>query len=351
MIEQRLADYIITFERIVELARQKKPNFLFISGDFLEHGYIDKITFERVQQALSLIPESKVFISPGNHDPYRSDSSYVLDSWPDNVHIFGTKWEYHYFAEFDLYICGRGFADFAERNVTYPDKIVDGRKILVVHGTLQKSQQTSDYFPILERDLLSLEFDYIAAGHIHKPATHIFKNNKKTLFRYPGSPEALSWKELGARTVTWGEMDETGVIRLTEFPVQSRSYASLICDISGIKSLSEASEIVAKKISEAELKPEDFIRINLTGKIIPELNKEILSKKNILDLLHQPNFKYITLNNQTELAFDIDYLRQRQGVVGLFIQKIEAEIIRLPEKKEVLQNALQIGLATLMSEE
>ena len=60
LIGQRLTEYLETFTRIIELVQTRKPTFLFIAGDFLEHGYVDLLLLSRVQELLASIPDTRV---------------------------------------------------------------------------------------------------------------------------------------------------------------------------------------------------------------------------------------------------------------------------------------------------
>ncbi|MEN9405761.1 MAG: hypothetical protein RLZ12_45, partial [Bacillota bacterium] len=202
LARQRMTDYLSTFERIIKMAQLHSPSFLFIAGDFLEHGYVNDTLLNFIKDLFQAIPFTQIFIAPGNHDPYRLDSCYRWESWPTNVHIFQDKWETHHFG--DLTICGRGFSDFIEPKFIPPPDILNKYKFMVVHGTFIKNHETTDYFPLPAPLLTTLNYNYIAAGHIHKQDACRLKNSCRTLFNYPGSPEALNWKELGSRYITLG---------------------------------------------------------------------------------------------------------------------------------------------------
>ena len=56
------------------------------------------------------IPETKIYIVPGNHDPIIKNSYYENYNWNNNVHIFKNNLEK--IEEKNICIYGYGFNDF-----------------------------------------------------------------------------------------------------------------------------------------------------------------------------------------------------------------------------------------------
>ena len=190
-LDQRLA-----FNKIIDYIKQNDIPYLFIAGDFYEHEYIRLSTIEYINNLFTEIPNTQIFISPGNHDPYIKDSFYNKFYWNDNVHIFDSKLSV--FEQEDMDIYGYGFDDFYYTNhdlesteIKNPDKI----NVLLAHGSLNASDTLEkQYNPISEKFIEDKGFDYIALGHIHKPYYNE-KPNQKVV--YPGSTVSLGFDELG----------------------------------------------------------------------------------------------------------------------------------------------------------
>ena len=104
-LEQRKA-----FKKVIEYIKENDIKYLFISGDLYEHKYVKKSTIEYINNLFKEIPETKILISPGNHDPKIKNSYYNKFEWNDNVKIFGSKIEKVELPEVDIY--GYGFDDF-----------------------------------------------------------------------------------------------------------------------------------------------------------------------------------------------------------------------------------------------
>lgn len=79
------------FKKMIEYIKENKIPYLFIAGDLYEHEYIRNSTIEYINQLFEEIPDTQIYITPGNHDPFLNNSYYSKFSWAHNVHIFNVK--------------------------------------------------------------------------------------------------------------------------------------------------------------------------------------------------------------------------------------------------------------------
>ena len=79
---QRNQDLWQTFEAVLSLCRSEKVEFLFLTGDLFEQEYVHKETVERVARSLAKLKGTKIFIAPGERDPFVTTSAYRLAVWP-----------------------------------------------------------------------------------------------------------------------------------------------------------------------------------------------------------------------------------------------------------------------------
>ena len=76
------------FKKVIEYIKQNNIEYLFISGDLYEHKYVKLSTIEYVNNLFKEIPNTKILISPGNHDPYIKDSYYNKFEFLKHQHIY-----------------------------------------------------------------------------------------------------------------------------------------------------------------------------------------------------------------------------------------------------------------------
>ena len=81
-LEQRKA-----LKDVVEYIKENDIKLFLISGDLYEQNYIRKSSIEYVNKLFEEIPDTQIFIAPGNHDPYIKNSFYSTYTWSKNVHI------------------------------------------------------------------------------------------------------------------------------------------------------------------------------------------------------------------------------------------------------------------------
>ena len=82
-LEQREA-----FRKSIEYIAKEKVPYLLIAGDLYDQNYVRESTIEFINNLFKTIPDTKIFISPGNHDPFLKNSFYNTFKWSDNVIIF-----------------------------------------------------------------------------------------------------------------------------------------------------------------------------------------------------------------------------------------------------------------------
>ena len=84
LADQRRLEQRKSFSDAIKYIKENQIPFLFISGDLYEQKYIRKSTIEYINNLFKEIPNTKIFITPGNHDPYLKNSFYNKFRWNDN---------------------------------------------------------------------------------------------------------------------------------------------------------------------------------------------------------------------------------------------------------------------------
>ena len=185
------------FKKVINYIKENDVKYLFIAGDLYENEYVRKSTIKYINDLFLEIPETKVFISPGNHDPYLKSSYYADFEFAPNVYIFKGNFECKELADCNIY--GMGFQDFYCKDVNYSSINVlqnDKPNFLIMHASLSGGiEENKEYNPVLESKLEDLKMDYVALGHIHKPYYNSEKNQRIV---YSGSLVSLGFDEQGS---------------------------------------------------------------------------------------------------------------------------------------------------------
>lgn len=321
------------FKKVIEYIQENEIEYLFISGDLYEHKYVKLSTIEYINNLFKEIPGTKIFISPGNHDPYIKNSYYNKFNWSENVKIFRSQIEKVENEEIDIY--GYGFDDFYCTDSGIEElQIEDLNKInvLVIHGTLDgASIEEKQYNSITRKILQQKQFDYIALGHIHK-------RDNSTNIVYPGSTISLGFDELGEHGMIVGEIQKED-IKLEFIPLDEEKFKEIEIDVTDILSKEELIE----KINELEIQNNEYVKVILIGKRNFEINKYELLK-------YTEKERIIKIKDYTKIAYNLEKMANENTLKGLFAKEMLAKRNHpgiTEEEKEVIEKAVEIGLEAL----
>ena len=289
-LEQREA-----FKKAIEYIKVEKIPFLFIAGDLYEQEYIRESTIEYINNLFKTIPETRIFISPGNHDPFLSNSFYNTFNWNKNVTIFNSEIKIIETEEADIY--GFGFTDFYCENSRIEEiKLKNKNKIniLITHGALDASKTLDmQYNPLNSNKLKEIGFDYIALGHIHKTN---YENNKNN-FIYPGSLISFGFDELGEH----GFLD----IKINK----NNSEIKNKIEENKINNLEIKNKIEENKINNSEIKNKiEENKIN-NSEIKNEIEENKINKLEIKSKIEKNEINNLEENNYEKDKIEIQFLR------------------------------------------
>lgn len=315
------------FGKIIEYIKNEKIEYLFISGDLYEHQYIRNTTIEYINNLFKSIPDTKIFISPGNHDPILKNSYYNNFNWSNNVVIFNEEINIYEFENIDVY--GFGFNDFyCDESGIEEIKIRNKEKIniLVAHGEINASKNAEmQYNPLNENKLKQLGFDYVALGHIHK---QIINEN----IVYPGSTIAFGFDELGEHGMLDVELQKNN-LKINFIPLDETEFVEKNINISEINTEEELIE----KINKEKFEENKLYKIILIGNKNIEINKnkiiKILNKKNI-----------IKIKDESKIEIDLEKINEENNLRGYFIREILKMKNEEDYSEEEINKAIEIGL-------
>ena len=327
-LEQRKA-----FRKVIEYIKENEIKYFFISGDFYEHKYIKKSTIEYINNLFKEIPETKIFIAPGNHDPKIKNSYYNKFEWNENVHIFGSKIETIEFPEVDIY--GFGFDDYYCTKLNIEELKIENKNklnILVIHGSLDGgNDENKQYNPLKKKELEELGFDYIALGHIHK-RNFVEGENEKII--YPGSTVSLGFDELGKHGMIVGKIEKDKKLEIAFVPIPQNEFIEQKIDITIMLSQEE----IIEKINELELQEKNYYKIVLVGK-----RGFLIDTKEIQKYINNKNI--IKIKDITSTKLDLDELSKQHTLRGIFVKNMLQKMN--DDNKEQIIKAIEIGLENI----
>lgn len=329
---KRRNDIWRSVESLFDLAKMKEVDFIFLTGDLFNEEYFTLSEMKRLVDLFNLIPEINIIITPGNHDPYRQDSLWTVVKMPDHVFLFkNERIEKLEFPKADIYGIAFENQHFKKENLL--DNLLlneEKTNILAIHGDVYDPD--SPYLSIDRKELKKYPFDYIALGHIHKPAAA----DSRTM--YPGSIEPLDFGEKGAHGVIYGEIED-GVLRTERISLSKSVFLEHVFTIDNSFNyyelegeLSEIKKNYSNKV---------YLRLILEGSLSKEYEIDMESLKEQLGGF----FEYIEIIDNISQEYDVEkiYELNRSNLIGLFIDEI-----KMRKEDPASKIALQVGLEALI---
>lgn len=345
---QRRYETLLTFERIIDTAVAEGVQIIAAAGDIFDSNGTEDSFVNAVFDKIASVPEIKVVLALGNHDPLSSDSPFNNPKLPQNLFVLGTKDDCITFEDLKTRVYGRSFEDVylkgEERfSVTPPE---DGCiNLMALHGEL-RSDLNSNYNSVTAGFIKSSGMDYIALGHIHKRTEP--QKIGDTYYAYCGCPEGQGFDETDEKGVYIGQIGR-GLCDLRFVPMSKRRHICEKIDVTGINSSAEISTAAVTLLREkyGEQYGENLYKIELTGSISEDFNL------NLTEILSRVSEKvyYAKIKDRTELSVDTEKLAGEISLKGLFVKNMLERINNAnEEEREALENALKLGIRAFGTE-
>lgn len=322
--------------RLARFANAEHADLTLLAGDLFDGLNVYRETAETLAEALSEI-KGRVFIAPGNHDPYDPQGPYGAVVWPDNVHIFKSRaLEAVELPELQCVVYGAAFTEPEEsesplRGFRAPQ---DGRShILVLHGDVDGGRR---YRPIPRGEIAESGLTYAALGHVHQ-----FSGIQKlwrTTWAYAGCPEGRGFDECGPHGVILGTVDPEGCdLRFVSFA--KRKYEILRLDVTGRAPADALLQAVEGAGAAA-----DVYRVIFTGEQ-PAGGVDLDAVRRAAE----GQFYQLELRDETRMAEDLWQHAGEDSLRGLFLKELLRRRAQAsgPEEEARVERAARFGLAAL----
>lgn len=318
LVKRRRLEQKFIFRKAIDLVKEEGADVLFIAGDLFEDKFVEDDTITYVISCLKEIKNTKVYITPGNHDPLIKSSPYNTFEWPENVFIFGSEVGMDSFENINVY--GIGFDDFemdttAVKDIEILKEDEEKINILITHANLDGAAHK--YHDVKTQWLQ--KFDYVALGHIHIP-----KIDDSRII-YPGSLIAGGFDETGEHGLVVGEITKEN-LNLNFVKMDETQFEVKEIDISKYMSPNEI-------LDKLNLK-DNIYKIVLTG--IRNIDVNTLKEMILI------SGKYVCeIEDKTRMDYDLENIAMQKTLKGVFTKKMLEEIKNNPEKEEQINRAIE----------
>ena len=333
--KERKNEILITFEKMVQYAKENDVKVIIIAGDLFDKSNVTVKAKNIVKNAISSNPEIDFIYLKGNHD-----ETIFLDEEEnlENLKTFNNQ-EWKKYDYENITITGIEFGGKKNYEI-YNSLILEKNKIniVVMHGQ-ESETELKDKTEIIElKQLKNKNIDYLALGHIHKYKQQ--KLDNRGIYCYSGCLEGRGFDECGEKGFVLLDIKENSI--QTEFiPFCQRKFYEINVDITGLKENNEIEEKLkenVKNISQTSL-----VKIILTGEV------EIGEERDLLYLTKkfEEYFYFLKIYDRTKIKIDAMKYKYDASLKGEFIRLVLAQELTDEEKDKIINT----GIKALSGEE
>ncbi len=268
------------FERLVNLAIEKRVDFAVIAGDLYDGDCRDYNTGLHLVKQLGRLRDEKipVIIIAGNHDA-ANKMTRVLPL-PDNVRILGhDRPETMWVKDRDVAVHGQSFARAAvTENLAagYPPAEPACINIGLLHTGLGGMNGHERYAPCTLDELRFKRYDYWALGHIH--AREVLCKDPPIVFA--GNVQGRHARETGPKGCIISTVRSDQSIEHVFHRLDQVRWERGLVDLSGVDSESDALTRTADMLDDlvaSETAPETLLAVRVTVSGVTPLHGRLLS--------------------------------------------------------------------------
>lgn len=331
--KERRNEILLTFERIVQLAKRENVTAVLIAGDLFDTKNIAAKARNLVLDAIASNPEIDFLYLRGNHDwKTNFTDGRIL---PENFKCFGTDWvEYRYG---DVSVWGK---ETMEDDANYAALMTEpGRiNIVMLHGQEVRSNVKDDASLIALPALKNRNIDYLALGHIHSYKRE--KLDDRGIYCYSGCPEGRGFDECGEKGVVLLET-EGGKVSSRFIPVASRILHEIRVDITGQETATDILRAVDKEV--AHIPSKDMVKIVLTGYYTLDTEKDFT----YFDQAMEGRFYFLKWKDKSRLSIDYKEYENMVSLKGEFVRTVMSGKDSESEKEQMIL----LGIRALSGED
>lgn len=304
--EKRGEEIWNTFSRVIDVCEKEAVELLLIAGDLFHRQPLLR-ELKEVNYLFSKLTNTKVVLIAGNHDYVKWDSYYRTFRWNKNVFpLFAERLQGVEFPELETCVYGFSYyqkeiseAKYAKANPWQKQKY----EILVAHGGDEK------HIPIKRNELISLGYDYVALGHIHKPGC--VEENK---IYYSGALEPIDKNDTGVHGYVSGEIID-GKVRAKFIPFATREYVHMRVQVDDTMTNIQVRELLQEEIQKRGI--HHIYKVILCGFRNPDIEFEVSNMDtfgNVLEVI-----------DETKPSYNFEKLREqnKDNLLGNYIKSFE----------------------------
>ena len=331
---ERKKELILTFEKMVEYARQNEVKIIIIAGDMFDSQRVSVKTRDRIFNIFKENQNIEFLYLSGNHDEenFLSQIDYNLP----NLKFFGENWTS--FKYDNIVITGVKNQDSNKFIYEALNLNEENTNIVVMHGQITKYNLKDDSDKVNLVKLKNKNIDYLALGHIH--SFELESLDRRGVYCYSGALEGRGFDECGDKGFVLLNINDDKVVpKFINFA--KRTLHEFIYDISGKYDWFDIERDVIEKC--LNINKQDLVKVVLKGKYNLSLEKQIEH----LDSKLNDIFYFAKVKDNSSLEIRNEDYENDVSLKGEFIRTVLNSNLKDEEKEQVIL----IGLKALNGED
>jgi len=329
--KERKNEILITFERMIEYAKENDVKIIIIAGDMFDKTQITQKAKKIVKNAIYSNPEIDFIYLKGNHD----EAGFIEEDeiLPENLKLFNNRnWITYEYGNISITGIEFGYqTNYEIYNSLLLEK--DKTNIVVLHGQ-ESDVDVKDKAEVINlKGLRNKNIDYLALGHIHA-----FKEGKldnRGIYCYSGCLEGRGFDECGQKGFVLLNI-ENDKIQKEFIPFAFRTLYEVNVDLTGITQNSDIEKKIKEKL--IDIPSNSLVKIVLGGEaeIGEERDIEYLTKK------FENDFYYVKIIDKPKRKIDFMKYQNDISLKGEFIRLVlSQESLNDEEKSKVISTGIK----------
>ncbi len=326
----RKAEILDGFRRLCAYAKKESVSAVLIAGDLFDEKATPRYIRREVFAAIASASPVRFFYALGNHDGEFD----LTDEPPNNLFTFSQS---RAFQSYDLgegiCITGIDAENLSPAAFSSLTLLPENYNIVMMHGDIRGEIP----LPRLQNRFI----DYLALGHIHKPALQCERLDRRGVYRYCGCLEGRGFDEVGDRGFFLLEIKDGVLLQEKFLSFATRKTVEARVDISDCNTYFEVENAVLKSLDGVSER--NLVKIVLCGRHKAGLRKDI----SLLTARLSERFFCVRAEDESRILWNAQEFANDLTERGEFVR----EAGRYEMNADFLSEVLEVGLKALSGEE
>lgn len=342
-VQERRAELLANFGRLVEYARINKVTAIIIAGDLFDTPIISLTARNMVLDNIKKYPALQFYYLAGNHENDSFANS--LSDLPENLHLFGAKWKNYRLGndEWPIIISGLDLNDpDFQPPLEAPSLAADNFNLVVLHGQISLYGQQSDDNIIL-RNFENKQIDYLALGHLHQfQDGDLFPRGK---YCYAGCLEGRGFDELGQHGFVELDINEKSHQWEHHFvPFAKRELYQIKVQITGCQTTLAVLEKIKAELEHQQISATALLKIILIGQTTLTSEHDLIQLQNIL----KHEYYFVKMIDQSTPQINYADFVNDISLKGEFVRLVQQDLQLSEQQRAAI---IKCGLQALNGED